>query len=279
MWRRGQPGIHVSRRGAYPRPVPGEAEALRAAADHDPGGPRVEKNATTETWSTVRFVSYADFPGGLIHPGNKGPVLDGATQGWATEKKLTILSKAPISLNGHPGREVNFEAQPGSSAGKVSGRARFYLVGGRLYHIGIAGPTGRVTPESIDQFLNSFALLDQGPQPSAIGIENGPTSVPRSPVGFYTIPEPATSALRGRYVGAGLGGGGQPGFPGSEGPTTLTPPTASAGGASIRSFEWIDENADLVGGIGDAAQSDGTKDQHLRMALDLRPVPSSKSWS
>ncbi len=71
--------------------------------------------------------------------------------------------------------------------------------------------------------------------------------------------------------GAGLGGGDRLAFPGSHDPSTSSPPPTSAGGASIRSFEWIDENADLVGGNGNAAQADGNNDQHLRLAIDLPP--------
>jgi hypothetical protein len=263
---------YASPEGRFRVQFPGKPKLSEQPPIMTPVGPVVEKNATTEDWShTVRFVSYADFPSGLIHAGNKDPILDGACQGWAAESQLTILSKASISVNGHPGREVNFEARPGNPAGKVSGRSRFYLVGGRLYHLGIVGPTGRVTPDSIDQCLNSFALLEQGPRPSAVEVASGPSLAPRSPSGFYTIPEPATAALVADTSGAGLGGGDPAPLPGSNDPISSSPPTDSAGGASIRSFEWIDENADLVGGHGDAAQSDGTKDQHLRMDLDLPP--------
>ena len=87
-------------------------------------GPIVLKIASTADWSrTERFVSYADYPVGLIHSGNRDPMLDGACQGMATEARLVILSKMAITINGHPGREVSFEAQPGHPAGTISGRA------------------------------------------------------------------------------------------------------------------------------------------------------------
>jgi hypothetical protein len=47
--------------------------------------------------------------------------------------------------------------------------------------------------------------------------------------------------------------------------------TASAGGASIRSFQWVDADADVVGGQGANGRTDGTKDQHFRLELNLPP--------
>jgi hypothetical protein len=263
---------YMSPEGRYRIQFPGKPRLSEQPPVMTPVGPVVEKNATTEDWShTLRFVSYADYPGGLIHAGNKDSLLDDACQGWAADKQLTILSKGSISVNGHPGREVNFEARPGSPAGKISGRARFYLVGGRLYHVGIASPSGRLTPESIDQFLSSFALLDQGPQPSAVEVAEVPSPAPRSPLGFYTIPEPAIATLVAETSGSDLGSKDRLPFPGPEDATTSSPPTASIGGATIRAFEWIDQDSDLVGGHGDASRPDGSPDQHLRMTLDLPP--------
>jgi hypothetical protein len=262
----------TSPEGRYRVQFPGKPRLVEQPPIKTPWGPVVEKFAATETYQTIRFVSYSDYPGGLIHPGNADSMLDDACQGWAADKQLTILSKGPISVNGHSGREINFEARPGSPVGKVSGRTRFFLVRGRLYHVGVIGPSGRVTPESIDGFLNSFALLESGSQPSAAPIAAAPSPAPRSPSGFYTIPEPAIATLVADHTGGTVvGRGHRLPSPGSEDASTASPPTASAGGASIRSFEWIDENADLVGGRDDAARSDGNPDHHLRMVLELPP--------
>jgi hypothetical protein len=243
-------------------------------------GPIVLKIASTSDWSgTERFVSYADYPGGFIHPGNRDPMLDGACQGMATEARLVILSKMPISINGHPGREVSFEAQPGHPAGKISGRARVFVVGVRLYQVFIAGPTGRVTPETIDRFLNSFALLDQGPTPAAVPaggpaprVAPTPAARPaaaRSPMGFYSIPDPATEAIVADTPFSDSGGVDRPGNPFPHDPATASDGVASAGGARIRRFEWIDENTEVVVGSGNAGKSDGTRDQHFRLSVEL----------
>ena len=129
------------------------------------------------------MVMYADYPPHLIHAGNRDGGLDGACQGMVSEAQLVTLSKVPITLNGHPGREVTFDSQPGRPGGKVVGRARLYLVGNRLYQVLIAGPDGRVSPETIDSYLNSFALLDQGPGPAGPGAPAGPRPVGPPPAG------------------------------------------------------------------------------------------------
>src|SRR5262249_18434257 len=129
-----------------------------------PLGPITAKIAITEDWSrTARMVMYADYPAQLVQFGNRDAMLDGACQGMVTEARLNALSQVTIALHGHPGREVNFESQPGRPGPKIAGRARIYLVGNRLYQVFVAGRTGQLAPETVDGFLNSFALLDQGP--------------------------------------------------------------------------------------------------------------------
>ncbi len=269
-----------------------------------PVGPVITRIAISEDWSrTARMVMYADYPPHLIHAGNRDGGLDGACQGMVSEAQLVTLSKVPITLNGHPGREVTFDSQPGRPGGKVVGRARLYLVGNRLYQVLIAGPDGRVPPETIESYFNSFSLLDQGPGPAGPGAPAGPRPVGPPPAGpppsgprqvdrrpvdrpapassprkrpgpepgpsralaFYDIPEPASARIDADIPGMGSTPENSevPGLGGSP------EPTATAGGAAIRTFKWVDENADVVGGYGDAARADGTKDQHFRLEIDM----------
>jgi hypothetical protein len=268
-------------------------------------GPITARIAITEDWSrTARMVMYADYPAHLVQIDNRDAMLEAACQGMANESKLTALSKVTIALNGHPGREVSFESQPGRPGPKIAGRARIYLVGNRLYQVFIAGRSGQLEPETIQGFFDSFALLDQGPgmggssvavSPSPAGpapvdrpglaskqrirpgrgpnarVQPAPTPAPGpgAMLGFYNIPEPVSTPIEADISSReqtpvnlpagsdlmGLGGTPEPGD--------------TAGGASIRTFQWIDENSDVVGGYGDAARSDGTKDQHFRLELDL----------
>ncbi len=176
---------------------------LREEPVQMPRGRTVEKIASLVDRSrTERYVSYIDLPAGP--PRNQNARLDGACRKMATQSQLVIRSKMPIAINGHPGREISFEGQPGNPAGTITGRGRIYLVGARLYEVYILGPTGSVTPETIDGFLNSFTLLDQAPQQTAVATGPPPDGVSspapagkadRSPMGFYAIPDPATVAI------------------------------------------------------------------------------------
>jgi hypothetical protein len=270
-------------------------------------GPITARIASTEDWSTLRRVMYADYPEDTVRFGNKDAILDGSCRGMATEGQLVVSNKLPISIDGHPGRDVSFESQPVGSRAKIIGRARVYLVGNRLYQVFIAGRSDRMEPQLMQEFLDSFALLDPGPgapaprvatgpppdapapaqppgppirpgrsvPPPNRRVSPGPGSRPRAdaPLGFYNIPDPASATIEADTPGMGSTPADRPrgpevtGLGGSPAPAG----SGSAGGASIRSFRWVDADADVVGGYGDAARADGTKDQHVRLELDLPP--------
>lgn len=296
---------YASPEGRYRVHFPGKPSLTEQTVPTDMG-PIINKVATSKDWSgTERMVMYADFPGGLVHLGNRDRILDSACQELATEANLVILSKSPIEMNGHPGREVSFETQEGDKAGKLSGRARIYLIGARRYQVFIAGPAGGTSPETMQDFLDSFALLDQVPPPAIPGAgaanppsvarrnaapdstnESAPSDIARIPadqLSLYHIPDPASATIRSELPAmAGTpaesvpeGTGGSPGkavsalAPSSSPSASLPPPRA--GGAAIRSLEWADQESDLVGGQGAAVGPDGTKDQHLRLAVELPP--------
>ena len=153
----------------------------------------------------------------------------------------------------------------------------------------------------MEDFLGSFELLDQGPGPGGPGpgvppgpgIPPGPpppqnvgrppveppnpslvpqppggsTAAPPGTLSFYNIPEPASAPIEadGWGMGSTPGEAEVPGLGGSP------RPRAAAAGAAIRSFDWVDADADYVGGVGDAAGPDGTKDQHFKLDINLPP--------
>jgi hypothetical protein len=264
---------YSSAEGKYRARFPGKPR-LSEQTVSTPIGPIVLKIASSSDWSrTERFVSYADYPVGLIHPGNKDPMLDGACQGMATEARLVILSKMPITIDGHPGREVSFEAQPGHTSGRLSGRARIYLVGARLYQVFIAGPTGRLTPETIDAFLNSFSLVDPAPQPptiapgpppSAVRPSASPRDANRSPMGFYAIPDPPTEPIVAVTMPPVSVSVVRPVDQGTSPSSHVLP-----GSARIRGFAWIDQDTKVVGGPGAAGKPEVTNDQHFRLSVEM----------
>jgi hypothetical protein len=64
-----------------------------------------------------------------------------------------ILEEKPIALDGAPGRDLTFDA---GAAGQ--GRFRFYLVGSRLFRVGVAGPAAKLTSPEAEKFMASFRI-------------------------------------------------------------------------------------------------------------------------
>lgn len=297
-------------------------------------GPVVQKIAVTEDWSgTARVVLYADFPAALVHLGNRDAILEGACQGWATTAQMLIQSKTPFSISGHSGRDITFESLPGSKIGNATGRTRVFLVGNRLYQVIIAGPKGRLDAATMDSFLNSFALLDQGPgapppppgpfpgmpggpppqiaknqgnpprpsnprlsnprpsnpRPSNPRLSNlrpsnprpsnpgpsGPAQPPAATLALYDVPDPADAPIEADISGMG----GTP-RPAADRVTGLGgSPKATIPGARIRSFAWVDGDADMVGVFDNNAQPDGKRDHHFRLEIELPPTTIIESMS
>jgi hypothetical protein len=100
-----------------------------------------------ETEEGVFFVEYSDFradismikPDAILEAGCKGLSQDGGK----------LLSKRSIALGEYPGREVEYTTKDG-----ITGKARIFLVGQRLYQLHV------VTPEVADanKFFDSFEV-------------------------------------------------------------------------------------------------------------------------
>jgi hypothetical protein len=172
---------YTSPEGRYRARFPGEPK-IQDQMFPTPVGPVPTKIAMSVDWSgSARMVMYADYPAAMVHAGNQDAVLEGFCQGWAPGAQVTIVTKVPVSVQGHPGREINFESLAGSKAGKAKGRTRVFLVGHRLYQVLIAGPPGRMTPDAMAGFLDSFVLLDQPAQPAGPNLAGSPPPVAALP--------------------------------------------------------------------------------------------------
>ena len=100
---------------------------------------------------------YNDFPESIIRENTADALFDGGRDAAFASAGSRLLTEENISLNGHPGRELNFEIRGGE--GMV--RSRVYLVGRRLYQIIWTGPSDKALLENVDEFLNSFELLEK----------------------------------------------------------------------------------------------------------------------
>lgn len=76
------------------------------------------------------------------------------------EVETKVVSEKPLSLDGHPGREVvvNMTTAHGPQA-RV--KWHFFLVNNRLYMLSAGGSQGGMTNSEIDKFLDSFQLLSK----------------------------------------------------------------------------------------------------------------------
>lgn len=105
------------------------------------------------------MVVYSDYPDGFIERlSNREALLEGVQQGFVQGMDATVLSDRDLSLGQYPGREIRYSTEQG-----VTGIARFYLVGKRLYQVVVKDGEGEL--ESLiqrnRQFLDSFDLTNR----------------------------------------------------------------------------------------------------------------------
>ena len=127
-----------------------------------PGTPTEESESTAEgidihmfsaeSGSTAYVVGYSDFPQEIIDVTDPEMLLGFAQDGAVGSGAL--ISEAPITLNGYPGKDLKFEE---ASEGLII-YARIYLVDNRLYQV-IATTEDSDMPTEISEFLDSFKLL------------------------------------------------------------------------------------------------------------------------
>ncbi len=252
-------------------------------------GPMVSKITSAKDLSeTARLIMYVDYPPPLLNIGNREAFLDNYCLGWAHRTRVSVLSKAPIEIAGHSGRDLTFDSLPNSQFGKVSGRAWFFVVGARLYVVTIMAPPGRLDAATIDSFFNSFALLDQGPgppqpvpnpdmpgspPPQLATDSDNPPHQPAATLAFYDVPDPADAPIEADIPGMGS-------KPAASRDAGLDgAPKSTIPGATIRSFEWVDANADMVGTFDNNSRADGKRDHHFRLQIDLPPTTIIESMA
>jgi len=112
-------------------------------------------------------VSYSDYQQSFINQYDSDTLLLGASAGALNASKGRILSVSNVTLVkylenskkiiSYPGKEVSISGKRQEKAFVV--RARFYLVGNRLYSVMIVSPQGKEDSVMMADFLESFRLL------------------------------------------------------------------------------------------------------------------------
>lgn len=86
-------------------------------------------------------------------------LFDKALESLANRSQMGVLSRKSVTLDGHPGIEV--ELKPPASAGRDGdkGMMRLYWVSPRIYMIMVGGPDSGEAAATRAKFLDSFKLL------------------------------------------------------------------------------------------------------------------------
>jgi hypothetical protein len=97
-------------------------------------------------------VAYADYPPGSLTVETKANLVAGFQSGAAKLGK--VLSESEITLQGHPGREVQVDTKNGPIT------SRMILVGNRMYKITAGGKPNFISDTEVQTFLDSFKITD-----------------------------------------------------------------------------------------------------------------------
>ena len=79
--------------------------------------------------------------------------LTAAIQHENPQIKFRLVSQQTISLDGYEGREFEFAAEGHRAV------ARVFLIEGSLFAVGVHGAKAEMTPDTVNKFLDSFALV------------------------------------------------------------------------------------------------------------------------
>jgi hypothetical protein len=138
--------------GGFQVLMPGEPK-LEAQVVATAAGPVSAHFVTAEGVGSAKSfaVIYNDYPAGLMNA-SAARILDGARDGAVKTVAGRLLAERPITLAGHPGREMQIGLSGGGSI-----VARLYLVKNRLYQANVEVRRDDVSPAA-KRFLESFVL-------------------------------------------------------------------------------------------------------------------------
>jgi hypothetical protein len=102
------------------------------------------------------MLSYADYPNESKTATQQEAVLDGVRGGVLKGLQADLLSETKVTLNGYPGREMR--ATKMIDGGEVIFSWKMFLVGRRLYQLGVATVKADSESPDIQKFFRSFQL-------------------------------------------------------------------------------------------------------------------------
>ena len=166
----------------------------------------VARTAIHEDWlGTARVVMYVDYPDRMMQSYNIEAGLEGACQGMARECNSRCGARSRSRSSDIPARgELRFAA--GAPGGEGHGQGGIFLVGHRLYQVFIAGKSGVIGTDTIDEFLRSFKLTDQAsaaPAETQVAGGSPPVAAPSPIADRPSAPRPGRPSSPGLTPAAG----------------------------------------------------------------------------
>lgn len=139
--------------------LPGEGQYLSEEIDSDVGKMTQHTYLAEVDGGRLAFLTiYNDYPADQVRRTGAAEVLKNA-QGGALKSVNGKLKRdaRPIKLGNHPGREFHFTGV--LQQRKLNMTWRVYMVGNRMYQLGIVGVEREIPESDQKKFFDSFKLL------------------------------------------------------------------------------------------------------------------------
>lgn len=103
----------------------------------------------------VYSVAFVDYPPELFQSKSADKILEDAKNGAVNNIQGILVKESKISIGKNPGRDITIE----TTAGNAVVRARFYLVGQRVYQLMVTTDKKWAKSYNINKFLDSLELI------------------------------------------------------------------------------------------------------------------------
>jgi hypothetical protein len=104
------------------------------------------------------MISYADYANAATSPAQEQTVLDKVRDGVLKGTQAALVSETKLTLNGHPGREM--QARKIIDGAEMILSWRLFLVGTRLYQLAVGTTKADSESPEIKKFFRSFELVN-----------------------------------------------------------------------------------------------------------------------
>lgn len=136
--------------------LPGKARPESRALDTAAGALTMTMYSFSLKQGTMG-VAYTDYPAATLAAEHGRAQLDAARDALLRNIQGGVRLEEDVGIAGFPGRQVYAEGRAGAEGALL--KARFVVVGSRLYQVAYVGAKDGVAMADVDMFLASFRLL------------------------------------------------------------------------------------------------------------------------